>query len=249
MLKRLLRNRQHSLFQQHIYGIKNCRAVLGIEANLLRIEDEQVVAIYMEEGYLFFKSIRSGSTTVTLINGDREAVIQLFVSLSGAISVEVIPFVGETEIVPVYYRPILGNTMLAIDLKGALKNFLVAHYLMGIEDILLEVDYRSMHPNVLRDSYVGNFVLGNYRNGNEIVNTEEYSLACKIATLAFSEIVIQQGGVNRTIDFKRLLTFVITDYIFINSVNINKNVTTQDFEVLAGAKRDFLERHNQEVCV
>lgn len=69
--------------------------------------------------------------------------------------------------------------------------------MMNDEDSIAEVHYQSMHPNVLKDSRAGNFILGCHVDGSEISKAEEYALANRLATLKFSNIVIQQQGVKK----------------------------------------------------
>lgn len=221
MLKQLIENRRELLvpplfFQEHIFKMKNCVEVLGFRANKLRIDNEQIVTGYLVDNYLILKSTGRGNTTITVSNNMKEAIVQVYIRASGEMSVEVTPYIDEIEIVPVYFRPMLANTVLAIDLKGALKSYLVKNRLMDDEDILLEVHYHSMHPNVLKDSYFGNFLLGCHKNGNAISSTEEFALSGRMATLLFSKIKIQQNGFNKTLAFNKLLTFEITDYIIMD---------------------------------
>lgn len=225
MLKQLIEIRKGLLepsifFQQHIFKLKNCVEVLGFKAKGLRIADEQIVSGYLVDNMLNLTSIESGSTTLTLLNDTKEATVQVTAHASGEMSIEITPYVAESEIVPVYFRPILANTVLAIDLKGALKSYLVKNCLMGQEEDLLEVHYQSMHPNVLKDSYLGNFVLGCHKNGDAISATEEFALSGRMATLSFSKIKIQHHGFTKTLEFKKLLTFSITDYIMMDDDNI-----------------------------
>lgn len=77
-----------------------------------------------------------------------------------------------------------------------------------------------MNPNVLKDSYAGNFIVGCYADGREITNAEEYALANRLATFKFSKIVIQQQSVKKIIALKMLLTFMITDHVFVNNEEI-----------------------------
>lgn len=231
MLKQLLENRivnRHNFgltFQHHIYELQNCEDVLGLEAKWLQIENSDVAVGYIVGNRLFFKSMGFGRTDITLTNGIHEAIVQLAVMPSGEISVEVKPFIGSSKIVNVYFRTILGDTVIAIDLKGALKNYLVAHQFMNNEDNIVEVHYQSKHPNVLQHSVAGNFVLGSRPDGGAITNAEEYTLANKIANLQFSKIVIQQHGMKKVISLKMLLTFVISNRIFVSNelpyVNMN----------------------------
>lgn len=228
MLKELLENRidnfhcMETSFQQNSYEMKNCVEVFGIEVKSMRIENDQIVEGYITESIIFFKSLRNGQTTITLSDGSNEAIVELFVHPSGEIVVEVKPYLGEAEIVLVYYRTILADTAIAIDLKGALKHYLVAHQLMQDEDSITEVHYQSMHPNVLKDSYAGNFTLGYHPDGKEIACTEEYILANRIATLKFSKIVILQQGIKKIIAIKMLLTFMITNHVFVSCDNVSK---------------------------
>lgn len=222
MLKLLLESRianmyhVESSFQQHIYELKNCLEVLGIEATSLRIEYDQIAVGYIVGNSIFFKSMNPGQTSIKLSNGKHEASVQLIVQPSGKIDIDVKPYVGKAEIVFVYYRTILADTAIAIDLKGALKSYLVAHQLLHKEATILEVHYQSMHPKVLRDAYAGNFVLGYHADGREITCAEEYTLANRIATLKFSKIIIQQQGVRKEIELQKLLTFKITKHVFVS---------------------------------
>lgn len=93
----------------------------------------------------------------------------------------------------------LAETAIAIDLSGALKHYLVAHNLMNGEDAIAEVHYKSMHPNVLKDSYAGNFGLGCRPDGEPLTNAEEFDLANRLATLEFSKIIIQHDGIQKMI--------------------------------------------------
>lgn len=74
-----------------------------------------------------------------------------------------------------------------------------------------------MHPNVLKDSYAGNFVLGCHPMGGSITNCNEYALANRIANLKFTKIIILQDGVHKIIALKMLLSFVISNRIFVNN--------------------------------
>lgn len=199
--------------------MKNCVEVLGFKANELSIANEQMVSGYLIDNMLSLKSIESGTTTLTLLNGTKEATVHVTIHASGEMSVEITPYMGDSEMVSVYFRPILANTVLAIDLKGALKSYLVKNCLMGQEEDLLEVHYQSMHPNVLKNSYLGNFVLGCHKNGNAINFTEEFALSGRMATLSFSKIKIQHHGFTKTLEFKKLLTFGITDEIMMDDDN------------------------------
>ena len=234
MLKQLLRNRittfhcMETSFQQNIYEMKNCIEVLGIEANSIQIENDQIVAGYIVDNSIFLKSMSYGQTIITLMDGSNEAIVQLFVHPSGEIVVEVKPYLGEAEIVLVYYRAILADTAIAIDLKGALKHYLVAHQLMQEEDSVIEVHYQSMHPNVLKDSSAGNFTLGCHPEGKEIAWAEEYTLANRMATLKFSKIVIQQQGVKKIMALQMLLTFMITNHVFVSCENVNECLSQVD---------------------
>jgi len=237
MLKQLLEDRIVTLryietpFQQHVYKMQNCVEVLGIEAKSLQIENDQIAAGYIVDQSIFFKSLRFGQTNIIFTDGVNKAIVQLFVRPSGEIIEEVKPYLGNAEIVLVYYRTILEDTAIAIDLKGAFKHYLVAHQLMNVEDSIAEVHYESMHPNVLKDSYAGNFVLGCHSNGREITNAEEYALANRSATLKFSKIVIQQQGVKKIIALKMLLTFLITNHVFVSNEEpdcLNEEVIKQN---------------------
>ncbi|MFE3575607.1 hypothetical protein [Lysinibacillus sp. NPDC059133] len=207
-------------FQRHVYKMQNCVEVLGIETKSLQVENDQIVTGYIVDQSIFLKSLQCGQTNITFTDGVNKANVQVFVRPSGEIVVEVEPYLGDTEIVLVYYRTILADTAIAIDLKGALKHYLVTHQMMNNDDSIAEVHYRSMHPNVLKDSYAGNFILGCYADGREITNAEEYALANRLATLKFSKIVIQQQGVKKVIALKMLLTFMITDHVFVNNEEI-----------------------------
>ncbi len=226
MLKQLLEDRSVTLrcietpFQGHVYKMQNFVEVLGIEAKSLQIENDRIVAGYIVDQSIIFKSLRFGQTNITFTDGVNKAIVQLFVRPSGEIVVEVKPYLGDAEIVIVYYRTILADTAIAIDLKGALKHYLVAHQMMNEEDSIAEVHYQSMHPNVLKDSYAGNFILGCHADGREITNAEEYALANRLATLKFSKIVIQQQGVKKIIAIKMLLTFMITNHVFVSKEEI-----------------------------
>ncbi|WP_155592562.1 hypothetical protein [Lysinibacillus cavernae] len=223
MLKQLLENRivnRHYLgftFQQHVYELKNCEDVLGIKAKSLHIENRHIAAGYMTDESIFFRSLHFGKTIVTLTGDNHQAIVQLFVQHSGEICIEVKPNIKDANIVPVYFRTILADTAIAIDLKGALKNYLVTQYYMGEIDTIMEVHYQSMHPNVLKNSYAGHFVLGNHPDGRRITEAEEYILASRVANLKFSKIIIQQQGVTKTIIINTLLTFAMTNKIFVTS--------------------------------
>ncbi len=196
MLKQLIEDRIVTLhciempFQQHVYKMQNCVEVLGIDAKSLIIENEEIVTGYIVDKSIFFKSLQFGQTNIICTDGVNKAIVQLFVRPSGEIVVEVEPYIGNAEIVLVYYRTILADTAIAVDLKGALKHYLVAHQMMNDEDSIVEVHYQSMHPNVLKDSRAGNFILGCHADGSEISKAEEYALANRLATLKFSKIVI-----------------------------------------------------------
>lgn len=226
MLKQLLTKRMVNLhfaelqFQQHIYELQNCIEVLGLEAKCLRVENNQIAVGYIIDERIFFKSLCFGQTIITLKDGNHEAIVHLFVHPSGEITVEIKPCIENAKIVTVYFCTILENTAIAIDLKGALKQFLVSYQFMEEEDTISEVHYQSMHPNVLRDSYGGNFVLGNHPSGRLITNSEEYTLANRIANLKFSNIVIYQQGIKKLIAVKMLLTFMIT-----NQINVSNEIS------------------------
>lgn len=237
MLKKLLENRIVNLhcmktsFQQNVYLIHNSVKVLGIVAKSMRIENEQIIAGYIVDSRIFFKSMQYGQTTITLTDDINETILELFVHPSGEIVVEVKPYLGKAEVVLAYYRTILADTAIAIDLKGALKHYLVVHQLMQDEDSITEVHYHSMHPNVLKDSYAGNFTLGCHPNGKEITCAQEYILANRMATLQFSKIVILQQGIKKIIILKTLLTFLITNHVFVSSEIINENLSQKEMEV------------------
>lgn len=226
MLKQMLEDCKVTLgciktpFQRHVYKMQNCVEVLGIEMKSMQIENDQIVTGYIVDQSIFFKSLQCGQTNITFTDGVNKANVQLFVRPSGEIVVEVEPYLGDAEIVLVYYRKILADTAIAIDLKGALKYYLVTHQMMNNDDSIAEVHYQSMHPNVLKNSYAGNFILGCYADGREITNAEEYALANRSATLKFSKIVIQQQGVKKIIALKMLLTFMITDHVFVRNEEI-----------------------------
>ncbi|MGE7673328.1 hypothetical protein ACQKMV_07045 [Lysinibacillus sp. NPDC094403] len=219
MLKQLLEDRGVTLrcietsFQQHVYKIQNGVKVLGIEAKSLQVENNQIVSGYILDQNIFLKSLQFGQTNITFTDGVNKASVQVFVRPSGEIVVEVKPYLGDAEIVQVYYRTILADTAIAIDLKGALKHYLMSYQMMNNDDSIAEVHYQSMHPNVLKDSYAGNFILGCYADGRRITNAEEYALANRLATLKFSKIVIEQHGVKKIIALKMVLTFKITNQI------------------------------------
>ncbi|TKI72332.1 hypothetical protein FC756_02180 [Lysinibacillus mangiferihumi] len=223
MLKQLLENRTVNLdymgfsFQHHVYELQNCVEVLGIEAKWLQVENNQIAVAYMDDNSIFIKSMHYGKTMMKLTDGIHEANVHLSVLPSGEINVEVKPYIGNANIVSVYFRAILADTAIAIDLKGALKNFLIANRFMNDGDSILEVHYQSMHPNVLKDSYAGNFVLGCHPMGGAITNCNEYALANRIANLKFTKIVILQDGVHKIIALKMLLSFVISNRIFVNN--------------------------------
>ncbi|QDP99878.1 hypothetical protein FOH38_04720 [Lysinibacillus fusiformis] len=227
MLKQLIEDRIVTLhcietpFQQHVYKMQNCVEVLGVDAKSLIIENGEIVTGYIVDKSIFFKSLQYGQTNIICTDGVNKAIVQLFVRPSGEIVVEVEPYIGNAEIVLVYYRTILADTAIAIDLKGALKHYLVAHQMMNDEDSIAEVHYQSMHPNVLKDSRAGNFILGCHVDGSEISKAEEYALANRLATLKFSNIVIQQQGVKKIIALKMLLTFMVTNHVFVSSEEIS----------------------------
>jgi len=236
MLKQLLQDRIVTLsciempFQQHVYKMQNCVEVLGIEAKSLQIENDKIITGYIVDQSIFFKSVLFGRTNVIFSDGVNKAIVQLFVRPSGEIVVEVKPYLGGAEIVPVYYRTILADTVIAIDLKGALKHYLVAHQFMNHEDTISEVHYRSMHPNVLKDSFAGHFVLGCHVDGRDILNADEYALANRQATLMFSKIAIQQKGVRKTITCNNSLTFKITNQVFVSYESIPDNLGETNFD-------------------
>lgn len=221
MLKQLLENRAVNLgytgFHHHVYELQNCVEVIGIEAKSLHIEHSQIAAAYIDGNRIFIKSMHYGTTMMKLTDGVDEAIVQLFVLPSGEMRVEVRPFIGNANVVSVHFRTILADTAIAIDLKGALKRFLLANQLINDTASILEVHYQSMHPNVLRDSYAGNFVLGYHPTGESIANGDEYALANRIANLQFSKIVILQDGIHKMIALKMLLSFVISNRIFVNN--------------------------------
>ncbi|KOS63960.1 hypothetical protein [Lysinibacillus sp. FJAT-14222] len=226
MLKQLLEDRIGTLrcietpFRQHVYKLQNCVEVLGIEAKSLQIENDQIVMGSIVNQSIFFKSLRFGQTNITITDGVNKAIVQVFVRPSGEIVVEVKPYLGNAEIVLAYYKTILADTAIAIDLKGALKHYLVAHQMMNDADSIAEVHYQSMHPNVLKNSYAGNFILGCHTDGREITNAEEYALANRLVTLKFTKIVIQQQGVKKIIALQMLLTFMITNHVFVSNEEI-----------------------------
>jgi len=236
MLKHLLKDRVVTMsckeisFQQHVYKMQNCIEVLGIETNSLQIENDNIVTGYIGDQSIYFKSLRFGQTNITFSDGVNKASGHLFVRPSGEIVVEVKPYLGDAEIVTVYYRTILADTVIAIDLKGALKHYLVAHQFMNHEDTISEVHYRSMHPNVLKDSFAGHFVLGCHVDGRDILNADEYALANRQATLMFSKIAIQQKGVRKTITCNNSLTFKITNQVFVSYESIPDNLGETNFE-------------------
>lgn len=125
MLKQLLENRivnRHYLgltFQQYVYELKNCEEVLGVKAKLLHIENRHIAVGYIADDSIFFKSAHFGNTMLTLTDGIHQAIVQLFVQHSGEICIEVKPYIKHANIVPVYFRTILADTAIAIDLKGA----------------------------------------------------------------------------------------------------------------------------------
>jgi len=225
MLKQLLENRTVNLgysgflFHHHIYELQNCVEVLGIEAKSLHIEHSQIATAHIDGNgnCITIKSMHYGKTILKLTDGVDEAIVQLSVHPSGEMTVEVKPFIGNANIVSVHFRTILADTAIAIDLKGALGRFLIANQLMTDTDSILEVHYQSMHPNVLKDSYAGNFVIGYYPTGESIAYGDEYALANRIANLQFSKIVILQDGIHKMIALKMLLSFVISNRIFVQN--------------------------------
>lgn len=230
MLKQLLKGRVVTLsckelpFQQHVYKIENCLEFLGIEIKSMQIENDNITTGYIVDQSVFFKSLRVGHSNVTFSDGVNKVSGHLFVRPSGEIVVEVKSYLGDAEIVPVYFRTILADTVIAIDLKGALKHYLVAQQFMQREESISEVHYRSLHPNVLKDSFAGHFVLGCHVDGRDIVNAEEYALANRQAALMFSEIVIQQNGTKKTVASNQILTFMITNQVFVSYESIPDNL-------------------------
>ncbi|GLC90523.1 hypothetical protein [Lysinibacillus piscis] len=219
MLKQLLEERimtLHSVnnpFQQHVYKLQNCVEVLGIEAKFMRIDNRKSITGYIADKTIFFKSLSFGQAIVTLFDGVETASVKVFVHPSGEIVAEVRPCLTKIEVIPVHYRPILEGMAIAVDLKGALKRYLIAQQMMDSEDSVVEVHYQSMHPNVLRDSYAGNFVLGYHIDGREMTSVEEYALANRTAILKFSQIVIQRQAVRTVIPFDRFIAFSIENIV------------------------------------
>ncbi|WP_431027630.1 hypothetical protein [Lysinibacillus sp. LZ02] len=196
--------------------LQNNVEVLGIKANRLQIENDEIAVGYIVDEIIYFKSLKQGSTVVTLTDGEHEARITLFVHSLGDIVAEVTPFLKYAEVVPVYYRNLLNHTAIAVDLKGALKDYLISQRLMHEDDVLADVHYQSMHPNVLNHSIAGNFILGCHMNGVPLTNKQEYALANRIATLKFSKINFYQQGVKVTLIQQMILTFVITNQVFLS---------------------------------
>ena len=202
-----------SFFIDKRIELQNSVEVLGIKANRMRIENDEIVAGYIVDNIIHFKSLKQGSTLVALTDGEHEANLTLFVHNSGNIVAEVTPFLKYTEVVPVYYKILLNDTVLAIDLKGALKEYLMSRDLMDENDVLADVHYQSMHPNVLSHSIAGKFILGCHMDGVPLTNREEYALANRIATLKFSRINFYRQGVKVTLLQQMIVTFAITDQL------------------------------------
>lgn len=196
--------------------------VLGLKAHSIDIEDRQIAVGYITGDIIYFVSLAPGKTVVSLTDGQNEASIMLFVHQSGKIVTEVSPYLGRADVVPVYYQAILGQTAIAIDLKGALKDYLINHNLMNEEDDIMEVHYQSMHPNVLQDSIAGNFILGNHKDGLPLTNKQEYALANRSATLKFSKINLLQNGTKVTLSHPLTLTFMITNQLIIGESQTTK---------------------------
>ncbi len=94
MLKKLLENRivnfhcMKTSFQQNVYEIHNSVKVLGIVAKSMRIENEQIIAGYIVDSRIFFKSMQYGHTTITLTDDINETILELFVHPSGEIYIK-----------------------------------------------------------------------------------------------------------------------------------------------------------------
>jgi len=62
--------------------------------------------------------------------------------------------------------------------------------------------------------------LGCHVDGRNILNAEEYALANRQASLLFSKIVIQQNGKRQMIACNKLLTFMITNHVYVGYEDI-----------------------------
>ncbi|MEC1178011.1 hypothetical protein P9B03_05900 [Metasolibacillus meyeri] len=219
MLKNLLQERiihkENTLayFSHQLVELSNDVDVLGIQATTLQIQDQSIVASYIVDDKIYLKSLRSGETIITLINQKNKAFIKLTVLNSGGIVTEITPCLKNKKIVPVYFKRILGATAVAVDLKGALIDYLISEEKIYEDSLIEEVHYQSLHPNVISHSVNGRFILGCHANGLPLTNSQEYALANRVATLKFSKIAYRHNGVKITLEEELLITFMITDEV------------------------------------
>ncbi|WP_042475967.1 hypothetical protein [Bacillus ndiopicus] len=219
MLKNLLQERTihieniSSYFNSKLIGLSNDVDVLGIRATTLKVQDQSVAASYIVDNKIYLKSLRPGETIITLTDWSDKAFIKLTVLNSGDIVTEVTPCLKNKKIIPVYFKRILDATAIAVDLKGALKNYLISEGKIGEGDLIEEVHYQSLHPNVLNHSINGRFILGCHVNGLPLANNQEYALANRIVTLKFSEVNYRRRGIKISLNEDFLITFMITDQI------------------------------------
>ncbi|MGN7478726.1 hypothetical protein ACTHOQ_12805 [Solibacillus silvestris] len=210
MLKSLLQERV-ARFHTNVKELANGEDVFGIQATSLTVSDRNVAVGYVVDKKIFLKGVHPGETMIKLTDGDKEAFIKLTVHNTGAIVAEITPYIGNKNVVPVYFKKILGETAVAVDLKGALANYLISEGKIDADSLIEEVHYESMHPNVIDHSIDGRFILGYHINGLPLTNKQEYALANRIVTLKFSKINYRYNGSKKTLNEKIAITFKITD--------------------------------------
>lgn len=217
MLKKLLeqRNIAADYFQEKVYEIINNVEVFGIQATRLTIENPHVVVCYILDDKIYLKGLQPGETTIILQDEQNEtAELKVTVYRSGAIIFDAIPCLKYLQTTFVYFRKIMDETVVAIDLKEALLSYLIAAQRVQEGSCSIEeVYYKSYHLNVLKDSKEGRFILGNHSNGLPILNIHEYALANRIVTLKFTKVNYLHKGVKKSIEEDLTITFIITDQI------------------------------------
>ncbi|KYG90416.1 hypothetical protein A0U40_05425 [[Bacillus] sp. KCTC 13219] len=212
MLKSLLQERV-AHFQNNVKELVNNQDVFGIQATSLTVLDRDVVVGYIVDKKIYLKAVCPGTTTIKLTEGDKKAFIKLTVQNTGTIITEITPYLKNKQVVPVFFRTILGETAVAVDLKGALANYLITEEKINEGSLIEEVHYESMHPNVIGHSIDGKFILGCHINGLPLTNRQEYALANRIVTLKFSKINYRSNGLKAVLDEDITITFSITSQI------------------------------------
>lgn len=220
MLKNLLQQRNvvtHNsahYFKEEVYEVQNNLEVFGIQATRLNIEDSRIVAGYILEDKIYLKGLQPGETTIVLHDEQNEtAELRIIVACSGSMMFEIIPCLKNLNTTFVYFKKIMNKTVVAVDFKEALLQYLVVKQMLTADCSIEEVDYESFHPNILKNSEGGRFILGNHSNGLPITNGQEYALANRIVTLKFTKINYLHNAMKKVLDEELTIIFIITDQI------------------------------------